>query len=195
MRQDAGLPSLRIPDCRHTWASQGVMNGVGLQTVARSLGHRKRRSTAIYAHLDDAASQDAATQATAAVADAMGYRAGAPPSTDEAQSIETGSLRAHLPESNPCPSTWPVRSRLATRDRTRRNLHIRSRSNRLPPRDAPPRSAAQRADCAMSTGDCCADTVPERSGIRTLGESAFTTLSRFCRARPRDELLKNLCYL
>ena len=76
IRQDAGLPSLRIHDCRHTWASQGVMNGVGLQTVGRSLGHRKRRSTAIYAHLDDAASQDAATQAAAAVADAMGYRAG-----------------------------------------------------------------------------------------------------------------------
>ena len=47
IRQDAGLPSLRIHDCRHTWASQGVMNGVGLQTVGRSLGHRKRRSTAI----------------------------------------------------------------------------------------------------------------------------------------------------
>ena len=30
IREEAGLPGLRIHDCRHTWASQGVMNGVGL---------------------------------------------------------------------------------------------------------------------------------------------------------------------
>ena len=33
VREEAGLPGLRIHDCRHTWASQGVMNGVGLTTV------------------------------------------------------------------------------------------------------------------------------------------------------------------
>ena len=31
------------------------MNGVGLTTVGRLLGHRERRTTAIYGHLDDAA--------------------------------------------------------------------------------------------------------------------------------------------
>ena len=51
VREEAGLPGLRIHDCRHTWASHGVMNGVGLPTVGRLLGHRKRRTTAIYAHL------------------------------------------------------------------------------------------------------------------------------------------------
>ena len=50
VREEAGLPGLRIHDARHTWASQGVMNGVGLTTVGRLLGHRKRRTTAIYAH-------------------------------------------------------------------------------------------------------------------------------------------------
>ena len=54
IREEAGLPGLRIHDARHTWASQGVMNGVGLTTAGRLLGHRKRRTTAIYAHLDNA---------------------------------------------------------------------------------------------------------------------------------------------
>ena len=60
IREEAGLPGLRIHDCRHTWASQGVMNGIGLTTVGRLLGHRQRETKAIYAHLDDGALRDAA---------------------------------------------------------------------------------------------------------------------------------------
>ena len=51
------------------------MNGVGLTTVGRLLGHRQRETTAIYAHLDDTALRDAAAQAAAVIARAMGYRA------------------------------------------------------------------------------------------------------------------------
>ena len=61
------MHGLRIHDCRHTWASQGVMNGVGLTTVRRLLGHRRRSTTAIYAHLDDAA-----LQGTAAISACVG---------------------------------------------------------------------------------------------------------------------------
>ncbi|MYF97998.1 site-specific integrase, partial [Candidatus Poribacteria bacterium] len=75
IRDEAGLPGLRIHDCRHTWASQGVMNGVGLATVGRLLGHRRRETTAIYAHLDDGALRDAAAQAATVIAKAMGFRA------------------------------------------------------------------------------------------------------------------------
>ena len=85
IREEAGLPGLRIHDARHTWASQGVMNGVGLTTVGRLLGHRKRRTTAIYAHLDDTALQGAAAQAAAVIAGAMGYKAAPPPLPDEAE--------------------------------------------------------------------------------------------------------------
>ena len=81
VREDAGLPGLRLHDCRHSYASQGVMHGVGLTTVGRLLGHSRRETTAIYAHLDDAALQDAAAQAAAVIARAMGYRA-APTSAD-----------------------------------------------------------------------------------------------------------------
>ncbi len=82
VREEAGLPGLRIHDLRHTWASQGVMNGVGLTTVGRLLGHRKRETTAVYAHLDDAALQDAAAQAAFVIARAMGFSASAPPLPD-----------------------------------------------------------------------------------------------------------------
>ena len=84
VRQDAGLQGVRIHDARHTYASQGIMNGVGLTTVGRLLGHRKRTTTAIYAHLDDAALQGAAAQAAAVIARAMGFRAEPPPLPVEA---------------------------------------------------------------------------------------------------------------
>ncbi len=74
VREDAGLPGLRLHDCRHSYASQGVMHGVGLTTVGLLLGHRRRETTAIYAHLDDTALQDAAAQAAAVIARAMDYR-------------------------------------------------------------------------------------------------------------------------
>ena len=78
IREQAGLAGLRIHDCRHTWASQGVMNGVGLTTVGRLLGHRQRETTANYAHLDDRALQDAVAQAAMIITRAMGYEAPSP---------------------------------------------------------------------------------------------------------------------
>lgn len=79
LREEAGLLGVRLHDARHTYASQGVMNGVGLTAVGKLLGHRKRTTTAIYAHLDDAALRDAAAQAATIIARAMGYRAAPPP--------------------------------------------------------------------------------------------------------------------
>ncbi|MCY4597348.1 MAG: site-specific integrase [Bryobacterales bacterium] len=96
IREEAGLPGLRIHDCRHTWASQGVMNGVGLTTVGRLLGHRQRDTTAIYAHLDDATLKDAAAQPAAVIARAMGYKAGLSSVIDEAEVADT---LATMPES------------------------------------------------------------------------------------------------
>ena len=75
VREQAVLPGLRIHDCRHTWASQGIMNGVGLPTVGKMLGHRQRRTTAIYAHLDDTALRDAAAKTALVIAGAMRYKA------------------------------------------------------------------------------------------------------------------------
>ena len=98
VREEAGLPGLRIHDCRHTWASQGVMSGVGLTTVGTLLGHRRRETTAIYAHLDDGALRDAAAQAAAAIARAMEYRV-EPPLSEEiaAEGVTTNALEFMRP--------------------------------------------------------------------------------------------------
>ena len=74
IREKAGLERARIHDLRHSFASQGVMNGVGLPTVGRLLGHRRRSTTAIYAHFDDATLQDAATMAASVIARVMRFR-------------------------------------------------------------------------------------------------------------------------
>lgn len=81
VREEAGLHGVRLHDARHTYASQGVMNGVGLTAVGKLLGHRKHTTTAIYAHLDDAALRDAAAQAATVIARAMCYRAAPAPVT------------------------------------------------------------------------------------------------------------------
>ena len=86
VREEADLPGVRIHDQRHTWVSQGVMNGVGLPTVGRLLGRQRRTTTAIYAHLDDATLQDAAAQAAGVIARAMGFKAKAPSLTGENRS-------------------------------------------------------------------------------------------------------------
>ena len=78
LRALAGLEDARIHDCRHTWASQGIMNGVGLPAVGRLLGHRRLATTAIYAHLDDSTLQAAAEKAAGRIAKAMGFKAERP---------------------------------------------------------------------------------------------------------------------
>ena len=74
---------LRIQDCRHTWTSQGVMNGISLITVDRMLGHLDCETTANCAHLDDAALRDVAAQAASVIARAIIYTAAPPPLPDE----------------------------------------------------------------------------------------------------------------
>ena len=116
IREEAGLPGLRIHDCRHTWASQCVMNGVGLTIVGRLLGHRQRETTAIYAHLDDGALRDAAGQVAVVIACAMGYKVEPPPVPDDA---EPPDILASMPEfsitENPPPTPEGERTPLRVR--------------------------------------------------------------------------------
>ncbi len=97
VREEAGLHGVRIHDARHTYASQGVMNGVGLTAVGKLLGHRKRATTAIYAHLDDAALRAAAAQAATVIARAMGYSAPPPPLPDETNRGDGSEARPEFP--------------------------------------------------------------------------------------------------
>ncbi len=100
VREEAGLRGVRIHDARHTYASQGVMNGVGLTAVGKLLGHRKRATTAIYAHLDDTALRAAAAQAATVIALAMGYTVPPPPAPVDTGDAETGETPPKLDPAN-----------------------------------------------------------------------------------------------
>ena len=60
VRNEAGLPGLRIHDLRHNWASVAAMHGVDMVTVAKLLGHALVETTERYTHLSDQSVSDAA---------------------------------------------------------------------------------------------------------------------------------------
>jgi integrase len=68
IRQAAGIPDVRLHDLRHTFASHAVMNGVGLPTLSRLLGHALLESTEIYAHLADANVREASNRVSGRIA-------------------------------------------------------------------------------------------------------------------------------
>lgn len=49
----AGLSGVRIHDLRHTFASHGVNEGLGIAIVSRLLGHKNISTTMRYAHLEN----------------------------------------------------------------------------------------------------------------------------------------------
>ena len=115
VREHARLRGVRIRDCRHTWASQGLIHGVGLPTVGRLLGHRNRRTTAIYAHLDDAALRDAAAQTALVIAEAMGFSAQS--LVDDAPDKEPVDM-LHDPDFNHEPQKHARNPEICTADNT-----------------------------------------------------------------------------
>ena len=60
IRDEAELPGLRLHDLRHSWASVAAMNGVGMVTIAKLLGHALVETTERYVHLSDRSVADAA---------------------------------------------------------------------------------------------------------------------------------------
>ncbi len=64
IRAIAGLPDVRLHDCRHTFASHGAMSGLSLPLLGRVLGHRSTQTTARYSHF----AADPVRQAAEAVA-------------------------------------------------------------------------------------------------------------------------------
>ncbi|SLN64549.1 Putative prophage CPS-53 integrase [Roseovarius albus] len=53
IREQAGIPDVRIHDLRHTYASNAVSSGMPIQMVGRLLGHTQLQTTMRYAHLAD----------------------------------------------------------------------------------------------------------------------------------------------
>lgn len=63
LREEAGLPELRLHDLRHSFASAAASAGVPLQVIGALLGHSSVQATARYAHL----ANDPVAQASEAV--------------------------------------------------------------------------------------------------------------------------------
>lgn len=53
IREEAGLPGLRIHDLRHSFASIALAGGASLPLIGKALGHSSARVTERYAHLAD----------------------------------------------------------------------------------------------------------------------------------------------
>lgn len=70
IRKHVGLPAdIRLHDLRHTYASQAIMTGETLSMAGQLLGHRRPRTTEIYAHLDAEHLADAADRVSQSIAD------------------------------------------------------------------------------------------------------------------------------
>lgn len=54
LREDMGLPNLRLHDLRHSLASTAINRGLSMEVISGLLGHLDQRSTAGYAHLNTA---------------------------------------------------------------------------------------------------------------------------------------------
>lgn len=71
LRTEAGLPTLRIHDLRHSFASMLVNSGHSLYAVQQLLGHSTHSVTERYAHLSSRSLMDAANSASLAIRAAM----------------------------------------------------------------------------------------------------------------------------
>ena len=71
IRDRAKLPSVRIHDLRHTYASNAVSGGMPIQMVGKLLGHSQIQTTMRYAHLADDPVNRAAEENAARLSDAI----------------------------------------------------------------------------------------------------------------------------
>ena len=77
IREEAGLPGLRLHDLRHSWASVAAMNGVGMVTIAKLLGHALVETTERYVHLSDRSAAEAADRVSGRIGAALAGRGAA----------------------------------------------------------------------------------------------------------------------
>ncbi|MDF1600372.1 site-specific integrase [Mesorhizobium sp. YIM 152430] len=72
VKSAAGLDDLRIHDLRHSFASVGAADGLGLVIVGKLLGHKQASTTERYAHLDNDPLRKASDAIAGKIAAAMG---------------------------------------------------------------------------------------------------------------------------
>lgn len=74
VREQAGLPDVRMHDLRHAFASVGAASGQSLLILGALLGHRRVATTQRYAHLSNDPVRDASESIGAKIASAMAPR-------------------------------------------------------------------------------------------------------------------------
>jgi integrase len=67
LRENAGLPTLRFHDLRHTFASMMLDSGSDIVDVQQALGHTQLKTTAVYLHLTEGRQKGTANAAAAAM--------------------------------------------------------------------------------------------------------------------------------
>ena len=118
IRDEAGLPGLRLHDLRDSWASTAAMNGVDMVTIAKLLRHALAETTERYVHLSDQSVADAADRVSNRIHAALAGR-------------EEGGGRCSARCVRPRPDTRPSRrepSAMSAFDLTKR-LARESKSN------------------------------------------------------------------
>ena len=104
IRDEAGLPGLRLHDLRHTWASVAAMNGVDMVTIAKLLGHALIETTERYVHLSDQSVTEAADRVSARLS--AGPRRQVPqPHTEDPPCPALDSLRGWRATASPATKT------------------------------------------------------------------------------------------
>ncbi|MBU2534041.1 MAG: tyrosine-type recombinase/integrase [Alphaproteobacteria bacterium] len=83
LRNQVGMPELRLHDLRHSFASVGVLQGKPLMLVGALLGHANASTTQRYAHLADDPIRKATEDIGQALGDALGIAGAASNSTKE----------------------------------------------------------------------------------------------------------------
>lgn len=71
IRDNAGIPDVRIHDLRHSFASVAVAGGLGLPIIGSLLGHTRAETTNRYGHLADDPLKAAAEMIGSQITDAM----------------------------------------------------------------------------------------------------------------------------
>ena len=74
IREETGLPELRLHDLRHSCASVAAMNGVDMVTIAKLLGHALVETTERYVHLSDRSVAEAADRVSGRIGAALAGR-------------------------------------------------------------------------------------------------------------------------
>jgi len=109
VREEAGIPDVRLHDLRHSFASDALMAGVPLAIVGEMLGHKQAKTTMRYAHLANSVVRDALETTTSRILSA----------TDGSARVGAGAGDAVAPFVPMSDAQWAQVAKIIDADRPR----------------------------------------------------------------------------